>query len=1027
MSGLTEAVLLGSEELFRLVVERVSDGVNVCEFDPATKERRLVFANDRYVEMSGYTREELERTPDLNTLTDVAPDCFRPKFFYDCILSGKPYRGVASWKRPDGKHNVFEFSAVSVKVGERYIMLGVDRDVTAQHAALQELRSSEERYRSLIDDVLHAAHVGALIIDRDGLVAWANDTFARYFGVAAEDFVDADSQELAGGPLRERVQDKDAFEQAFLAAARGQAAARFECHVLAVGDRPERWVECRSAPVTGGLYSGGRVLVFYDVTERKRAAEALRVKDAAITSSASGMALAGWDGCLTYVNESFVRMWGYAGDWEVLGRSALEFWQDGDAALTAMQAIRERGAWFGEMVGKRKNGSTFHVRTSANAVSGEDGEPGMLIASFIDVTEQKDAQEALSVAEERYRLISENATDLISIHDMAGLRYLYVNPAVVRILGYAADELLGTPAADLIHEDDRSLVLAAYQHAKKMGTGSAEFRYRRKDGTYCWLAAAGRLVGSETDSPLVLLISRDVTKRKAAEQALRESEENYRLLIQSLNEGIWAIDASGYTTFVNPRMAEMLGYDEEEMVGMHLFDFMDEEGKVLCRELLGRREEGVREDHDFEFLRKDGNRIYARVATSPITNPDGSYAGALAGVIDITRRRQMEQALRKTRDRLEVRVRRRTEELTRLNEALRISEAQFRHIYDNSPVMMHSINQEGVICNVNRRWLEEMGYGRDEVLGRPAASFMTSESAERALPIIRQFWIDGSARDVSYQFVKRDGSLIDVLLDCDATVDPAGNRVSLSVVRDITLRRQAEERLKAYHEQLQSLASEASLAEERERRRIAAELHDSVGQMLAACRIKLGALSSTMPPDHDSEAFQDVLSLMERCIQSTRALTFQLSPPVLYELGFLPAVDWLTEQVSELYGIRTRFVDRFGGPKLDEDISVLLFQATRELLFNVAKHARATEATVTVANTAERVLIVVEDDGVGFEVPGIALQPGVEGGFGLFNIRERLSHFGGGLDVESAEDAGSRVTLFAPLCRADRGPQGGVQ
>ncbi len=148
------------------------------------------------------------------------------------------------------------------------------------------------------------------------------------------------------------------------------------------------------------------------------------------------------------------------------------------------------------------------------------------------------------------------------------------------------------------------------------------------------LGGVGILVSKLLDS---------ITKHKRAEQALRESEEKYRQLIESIHEGIWVIDKDACTTFVNPRMAEMLGYTAEEMLGRHLFSFMDERGVPIATHLLERRKHGIKEQHEFEFLRKDGTRLYAILETSALTDDDGSYAGAIAGVQDITERKKLDK------------------------------------------------------------------------------------------------------------------------------------------------------------------------------------------------------------------------------------------------------------------------------------------------------------------------------------------------------------------------------------------------
>ncbi len=142
-------------------------------------------------------------------------------------------------------------------------------------------------------------------------------------------------------------------------------------------------------------------------------------------------------------------------------------------------------------------------------------------------------------------------------------------------------------------------------------------------------------------------LKQEIAERQLAEQALHESGKTYRLLVENLQEGIWFIDKDARTTFVNPRMAEMLGYSVDEMQGKHLFAFMDERGIEISRRNLERRKQGIKEQHDFELLRKNGERIYTSMETAPITDDQGNYIGALASVADITERRQTDEELQK--------------------------------------------------------------------------------------------------------------------------------------------------------------------------------------------------------------------------------------------------------------------------------------------------------------------------------------------------------------------------------------------
>jgi len=232
------------------------------------------------------------------------------------------------------------------------------------------------------------------------------------------------------------------------------------------------------------------------------------------------------------------------------------------------------------------------------------------------------------------------------------------------------------------------------------------------------------------------------------------------------------------------------------------------------------------------------------------------------------------------------------------------------------------------------------------------------------------------------------------------------------------VRRMAEERLAANQERLRSVASQLSLAEERERRRISVELHDHVGQGLAFSKIKLGQLrdmaaTSALVPLQ--VGIEEIHQLIEQAIRDTRSLTFRISSPILHELGLEPALEWLCEEFFRQHGIQTSYLDDHQPKPLDENIRILLFQAANELLANVVKHARARNVRISVGRRNDHIHVEVRDDGIGFH-PGRPVMAGTaNGGFGLFSIRERLEPFGGRLEVSSTPGRGTKVTIIAPL------------
>jgi len=227
--------------------------------------------------------------------------------------------------------------------------------------------------------------------------------------------------------------------------------------------------------------------------------------------------------------------------------------------------------------------------------------------------------------------------------------FIKVNSAYAKGSGHSIDELIGRKHFDLFpNKENQAIFEMVRDTGKSVEFHDKSFEYIDQPwrGITYW---DWTLVPVKDDSGRVqgLVLSLvDTTERKRAEEELRKSEEKYRQLIGSLHEGIWVIDKDAYTTFANPRMAEMLGYTVEEMLGKHLFSFMDERGVEIATRNLERRRRGIKEQHEFEFLRKDGTRIYTLLETSPLTDDNGYYVGAIAGVQDITKHRRADEELK---------------------------------------------------------------------------------------------------------------------------------------------------------------------------------------------------------------------------------------------------------------------------------------------------------------------------------------------------------------------------------------------
>lgn len=224
--------------------------------------------------------------------------------------------------------------------------------------------------------------------------------------------------------------------------------------------------------------------------------------------------------------------------------------------------------------------------------------------------------------------------------------------------------------------------------------------------------------------------------------------------------------------------------------------------------------------------------------------------------------------------------------------------------------------------------------------------------------------------------------------------------------------RKAQEKIDAYQRQLRKLASDLSLTEARERRAIASDLHDHIGQTLAIIKMKIAGLRQHSDTSQRDARAAEILDLLDQTIQYTRSLTFAISPPVLYELGLEASLEWLGEQFTKRHGLPVVVHADSYDKRLNDEVEIVIFKAVQELLTNALKHAEATGVEINVVRSNGKLQVFVIDDGRGFDTERLA-RADAPGGFGLFSIRERLMHLGGALEINSSRD-GTAVCLTVP-------------
>ena len=345
------------------------------------------------------------------------------------------------------------------------------------------------------------------------------------------------------------------------------------------------------------------------------------------------------------------------------------------------------------------------------------------------------------------------------------------------------------------------------------------------------------------------------------------------------------------------------------------------------------------------------------------------------------------------------------------------SELRFRSTFEQAAVGIAHVSTEGKFIRLNQKFCEIVGYTKDEMLNLSFQHITHPDDLEIDLEYVRQV-LRGEKNNYSLEkrYCRKDGSLIWVNLTVSLLLDDSGEpKYFISVINDITQSKRVAERLRA-------IGSELIFAEERERQRIASDLHDGPAQSLALALLQIEEAAEPVAGTTSGIMLDSASQQVHQSLREIRSVLLDLSSPALQQMGLSAGLsDWLDENIRGKHGLRTMFRDECGDVLLTEEMRLLLFRNARELLTNVVKHSQAQSVSVSMACGGQTLQIVVEDDGIGFDTDSAGKHPDHSGGFGLYSIAIRMVDVGGSLKIVSAPGKGCKATLVAPLEPAGEG------
>jgi PAS domain S-box-containing protein len=529
-------------------------------------------------------------------------------------------------------------------------------------------------------------------------------------------------------------------------------------------------------------------------------------------------------------------------------------------------------------------------------------------------------------------------------------------------------------------------------------TQFVEMNLQRPDGSHVEVEMASvpfRYRGKE----YIQIVARGISDRKRYEETLLQ-QARLREQLSGLAEAVPGFlytfriepDGSSGYPYASSGVRDLFGLGPEEIredPAPLRARYHPDDLPVQCAAAADALRECKPFRNEIRIMNPDKGELWVEIRSTPQRRPDGAteWHGLM---IDITERKRME-------------------------EMLAAREREFRSLAENMPDIIARYDQCGRTLYINPSFEKTIGMPLKDVLGKTSRECKRSDCFDEYADMMEHVAATGEVNTMELNVPDGNGGSKHYQINFVPECDQKGDIIDvLAIGRDITELRRSSQRILEKQKRLNDMALELSMAEDRERRRIATELHDILGQDLTLARMRLGGLTKIIAAEEQRKVIDEICYSIDNSIHHVRSLIWTINPPILESAGLEAALKWLGRQVEADYSLQVEFLDDLQVKPLPRECRMEIYNAVRELLINVAKHAGTDMALVSVCREEDNLTVRVKDEGIGF-VPDIAANDPANDGFGLFNIQRRIHHLGGSFEIDSAPGKGARVTIRMPL------------